>query len=212
MDYLTGKRSPPSHSAAIRRQQAAANERFVFGRGGESSRHSIPIALPNREQPHAGRAQPRGGGDKRLEHWLQIECRTADHVEHVACRGLVVERFLQVMGTLAQLVGQPGIFHCGDGLGREVQQQRDLLLGKWAHCPAADPESAEQGITLAQGDPEHRSVGPPRSEATLREPSARGMRRAQGSTRRSAAKTRQPLKFGCHPGLLGCGSVALRLR
>jgi hypothetical protein len=41
-----------------------------------------------------GLAQPRRQLDKRVEHGLQIEARTADDLEHIASRGLLLPRLI----------------------------------------------------------------------------------------------------------------------
>ena len=41
--------------------------------------------------------------------------------------------FGEIVGTLAQLVEQPRVLDGDDGLGGEVLDQLDLLVGEWAH-------------------------------------------------------------------------------
>jgi len=53
---------------------------------------------------------------------LQIEGRAADHLQHVARRSLVFERFFEVAGALAQFAEQSRVLHRDDGLRREVLQ------------------------------------------------------------------------------------------
>ena len=68
-------------------------------------------------------AQPCGRLDQRVEHRLQIEGRAADDLEHVGGGGLLLQRF-------AQLVEQPRVLDSDDGLGGEVLDQLDLLVGE----------------------------------------------------------------------------------
>jgi hypothetical protein len=53
--------------------------------------------------------QPRGGLHQGVEHRLQIEGRAADDRQHVAGRGMVFERFLELPGALTQQPGHRGI-------------------------------------------------------------------------------------------------------
>ncbi len=65
-------------------------------------------------------AQPSGGDHQGIEYRLQIEFRLADDLQHVADRGLVFERFLQVARAVAQFVEQPRVLHRDDRLRREA--------------------------------------------------------------------------------------------
>ena len=64
--------------------------------------------------------------DERIEHGLQIEGRAADHLEHVGGGGLLLQRF-------AQLIEQARVLDGDDGLGGEVRDQLDLLVGNGPH-------------------------------------------------------------------------------
>src|SRR6516225_2993076 len=94
----------------------------------------IAIAL---EQPGMmGLAQPRRRFDQCIEHELQIEGRTADHLEYVGSGGLLLQRF-------AQLVEQPRVLDGDYRLGREVRDQFDLLVGKWTHLGAINRDRSD---------------------------------------------------------------------
>ena len=75
-----------------------------------------------------GVAEPRRSLDEHLKHGLEIRTRSADRFEHVAGRGLVFERFLQIASATTQFVKEPGIFHRNDRLRREILQERDLFV------------------------------------------------------------------------------------
>jgi hypothetical protein len=92
---------------------------------------------------------------------LKIEGRAADDLQHVAGRGLVLERFLQVAGALLQLAEQPRILHRDHRLRGEILQQRDLLLGERPNLPAVDHNVAEHPSVLQQ---RHQKVGAGASE------------------------------------------------
>ena len=95
---------------------------------------------------HVRLAQPRRRLDQRIEHGLQIEGRAADDLEHVGGGGLLLQRF-------AQLVEQPGVLDRDDGLGGEVRDQLDLLVGERTNLLTIDGDGADQLIVL-----EHRHI------------------------------------------------------
>ena len=79
--------------------------------------------------------------NKRIEHGLQVESRAADDLEHIGGRGLLLQRF-------AQLVEQPRVLDGDDGLGGEVLHQFDLLVGEWPNLLAIDGDGADQFVVL----------------------------------------------------------------
>ncbi len=98
-------------------------------------------------------AQPRRRFDQRIEHHLQIEGRAADDLEHVGGRGLLLQRFGEIVRALPQLAQQARILDRDDGLGGEVRDQLDLLVGEWPHLLPVDGNAADQLVLL-----EHRHV------------------------------------------------------
>src|SRR5262249_8870724 len=91
-----------------------------------------------------GAAKPRRALDQGLQHGLQIESRAADDFEGVGGRGLLLQRF-------AQLVEQTRILDSDDGLGGEVLDQFDLFVGERTDLLAKDGDSTDQFTLL-----EHR--------------------------------------------------------
>src|SRR5271155_1770910 len=67
------------------------------------------LAFAHRDPSGIAAAKPRGGSGDRVEHRLNIEAGPADDLEHVAGRGLVFERFLQIVGAGLQFAKQPRI-------------------------------------------------------------------------------------------------------
>ncbi len=61
-----------------------------------------------------GVTEPRRGLDERLQHGLQIERRAADDFQHVGGRGLLLQGFGQVVGSLAQFLEESRVLD-GDG-------------------------------------------------------------------------------------------------
>src|SRR5271169_3643687 len=90
----------PSHAAPPGKHWLRAQSSVEFGR--ERDRRHIPqlVASPDREAPFGVATKSRGGLKQRVEHWLQIEGRAADDLEDIAGRGLVFERFLEVVGAI----------------------------------------------------------------------------------------------------------------
>ena len=74
----------------------------------------------------------------RLEHRLGVGDRAADRREDFAGRRLVLERYAQIVGALAQLVEKACVLDGDDSLGGEVLHQLDLLVGERAHFHAID--------------------------------------------------------------------------
>ena len=94
------------------------------------------------------------------EHRLQLAGRTADDLEHLGGRGLLLQRLGEIVGALAQLVEQPRVLDGDHGLRGEVLDQLDLLVGERAYLLTIDDEGAYQRDFL-----EHRH-GDERTRAT----------------------------------------------
>src|SRR5262249_22257604 len=94
---------------------------------------------------HLGIAEMCGGLDERIENRLELGNRAADDVEHVGGGGLLLERF-------AQLVEQPDVLDGDDGLGGEILDQLDLLVGEWPDLLTVDADCTNQLILFEHGD------------------------------------------------------------
>ena len=88
------------------------------------------IASPSRRrQRHEGRAaQLARRFRERRQHRLQIEGRTADDLEHIGGRGLLLQRFLEVARLRLHLVEQARVLDRDDGLVGEGLDELDLLV------------------------------------------------------------------------------------
>src|SRR5205823_14993279 len=75
---------------------------------------------------------------------LRCSDLTADDLQHVGGRGLLLQRF-------AQLVQQPSVLDRDDGLRSEIRNQFDLLVCERANFLTEDTERANELISL-----EHR--------------------------------------------------------
>ena len=130
--------------------------------GGETE--NLALAL---EHPGMNRRRTTASPITSVKHGLQIKGRSADDLKHVGSRGLLLERFREVVGTLAQLFEQAGVLDGDDGLSGEILHQLDLLVGEWSHFGAVDEERAEQLVLF---DHWHRDGG---SRTTISERRAR---------------------------------------
>ena len=107
-----------------------------------------------------------------LEHRLQLARRTGNDLQHLARRGLLLQRLAEIVGALAQFVEQPRVLDRDHRLRGEILHQLDLLAGKRAYLLAVDHESADQLVVL-----EHR-------HAQCRSRSTQFGRRARSGARR----------------------------
>ena len=81
--------------------------------------------------------------------------RAGDDLQHLGGRGLLLQRFGEIVGALAQLVEQPRVLDGDDGLGGEVLHQLDLLVGERAHLLAVDDDGADQFVVLEHRHGDH---------------------------------------------------------
>ena len=61
-----------------------------------------------------------------------------DDLQHLRGRRLLLQRFGEIVGALAQLVEQPRVLDGDDGLGGKVRDQLDLLVGERPHLLTVD--------------------------------------------------------------------------
>ena len=87
-----------------------------------------------------------------LKHRLEIGGELADDAKHVGGRGLLLQRLAEVVGALAQFVEQPRVLDGDDGLGGEVRDQLDLLVGEGTDFLAIDSDDADQFVLLQHRD------------------------------------------------------------
>jgi hypothetical protein len=120
VDYLTFQDRPSYPAAAVHPMGVVSDERFEPRRKTKVRREVTDLAVASRERGHLRIAELRCAFAERIEHRLQVEGRTADDLQYIACCGLVFERFLKVTTTLAQFAQEPGVLHCDDRLGREI--------------------------------------------------------------------------------------------
>src|SRR5579863_1612556 len=130
MNNAALERGPSRDRAASGHYLLRLHKAVVFRRYAELRGGSVAIALAPIDERGVGGAQPCGGLDQRVENWLQVEGRTADDLQHVAGRSLVLERLLKITGARAQFAQKPRVLHGDHGLRGEILQQCDLLVGE----------------------------------------------------------------------------------
>src|SRR5262245_41620119 len=99
-------------------------------------RDAVNIAITKEDDRLLCLTKPTRRLDKRVEHRLEVECRSADDLEHIGGSGLLLERF-------AKLAEQASVLNRNDCLMGEGFHQLDLLVGKWPRIPALQCEHAD---------------------------------------------------------------------
>src|SRR5262245_16731954 len=107
MDDLTLEHSPRGNGSSNWGKRLRSGEGVPSGRHGVTPPPPVNLALAVYDEREIRIAQPRSRFGQCIQHRLQIEGRAADDLEHVAGRGLVFQRLLQVAGAVLQLIEQP---------------------------------------------------------------------------------------------------------
>jgi hypothetical protein len=110
-----------------------------------------PAVIIQQQRPELCLAYRRCAFQNGLKNWAQLAGRAGDDLQDLRCRGLPLKRLGEIVGTLSQLVEEPRVLDGDDGLGGEVRDQFDLLVGKWANLLAIDRNDTDQLVFL-----EHR--------------------------------------------------------
>ena len=130
-------RAPLDHGAAgdgaaVDGQRVVLKE-IDIGLGiADGGSRAVLVAHTTHDEGHVGVAEQRRSVDERIEHRLQVEGRAADGLEHVADRGLLLQRFAQLFGACLHLVEQSDVLDRDHGLVGEHLEQADVLFGERA--------------------------------------------------------------------------------
>src|SRR5262249_6745625 len=135
-----------------------SGDRVPFRAEGMRGYKAIIVVPANGQVSHLRIAQPRGGLDEGVEHWLQVEGRAADDLEHVAGRGLVFERFFEVARARLQFAEQPRVLHRDDRLVGEGAHQLDLPLGERLYPSARQHDDTDWRVFAQQRYTQGRSL------------------------------------------------------
>src|SRR5262249_10580468 len=88
------KGSPSPNRATPRAKLASLPELSKLRRAAIERTHAKDLAVESVDESLGGVAELRRVLDERIEHWLKMECRAADDLEHFARRGLLLQRLL----------------------------------------------------------------------------------------------------------------------
>jgi len=135
----------------VRVERTLGEQRLqVFGRGPGRTDIAKHVAI---EQPYinVGRFETTRGclGDN-VECSFGLRRRTGNGAQDVGTRGLIFKR-------LAQLIEQPRVLDCDDGLGSEIRYQLDLLVREEANFLTKDNDGSNEVIVLKHRHSEARS-------------------------------------------------------
>src|SRR5262249_29071531 len=108
----------------------------------------VEPVLEEKDEGVLGLAEPSGGLDKRIEHRLELESRAADDLEDLRGRGLLLERFAQLLGADLDLLLEVCIGflqptgHVVELVGQRLELVAGLDRDALRKVAAADPRSA----------------------------------------------------------------------
>jgi hypothetical protein len=114
-------------------------ERMLIRSQAKAGHYRVPLAVPLTNMPKISLAKGHRRLNKRVEHCLQVECRSADDLEDLGCCGLLPQR-------LAQLVEQASVLNRNDSLSSEIRDERDLLVRKRTYFLAVDGECTDERL------------------------------------------------------------------
>ena len=119
----------------------------------------IFIISPPEHRCLVGAAKARHRLHQRVENRLEIDGRTADDLEHVGGRGLLLKRLAQIVGARLNLIEQPHVLDGDDGLVGEGLQQRDLTISEWPHLEPINENYSQHLVRFEHGNREYGSKG-----------------------------------------------------
>src|SRR5262245_40418636 len=99
-----------------------------------------PLALAQENNRIVRLAKPASILGDGFQHRLNICRRSSDHAEDLACRGLLLKCFAQIVCALPQLIEQAGVLDGDDGLRSEVLDQLDLLVSERSDFVTVDAD------------------------------------------------------------------------
>ncbi len=149
---------PTGQCFAARHDRMAFQIFLVFGRPAQCRSRPIDLAIAAQNERHLTFAEPRRRLGNCLQHRLQIEGLPADDLQHVAGRGLIFERLLQIARALPQFGDQPCILHRDDCLRGEILQQRNLLIGERPDLLAGRDDHPKKRVAFPQRHTQQSAV------------------------------------------------------
>src|SRR5262245_7483494 len=106
----------------------------------------ISVSQPKR--PIARLGQPRRIRQHGLEHRLEIPWRSADDLQHLRSRRLLLQRLAQILRALPQLIKQARVLDGDDRLRGKIRDQFDLLVREWPDLLPVNDDSADQNFVF----------------------------------------------------------------
>src|SRR5262245_60616405 len=146
VNWTPSEQDPASTGVTPRPEGKLPHRLFVPRRLAEICGNCVHVTVGAYYARCFGIAQATRRLHKRIEYGLQIERRAADDLKHVGGRGLLLQRF-------AQLIEQACVLDRNDGLGGEVRDQLDVLVGEGTDFLTKDGNDSNELIVL-----EHRNI------------------------------------------------------
>src|SRR5262249_30188741 len=115
------------------------------------------IAFAEHERAELGVAYARGVLQHGLEHGLQVAGRTADDLQHLRGRGLLLQRLAQLTRARLHLVEQPHVLDRDYRLVGEGGGELNLLVGEWPDRLALQTDDADRESFSQQRDGQYRA-------------------------------------------------------
>jgi hypothetical protein len=157
-------RGASRRAAAVDRKWVRLCKRLKLRRETVIGRHAKLAFLSQKNQAPLGLAQRGRGLDQCREHRVKIERRAADDLEHVGGRGLLLQRFTQVLRARLNLLEQPHILDGDHGLVGEGLEQLDVMVDERTGLNPRYTDQADRRAAAHQGE-----------NSMLRKPRARAM-------------------------------------
>jgi hypothetical protein len=116
------------------------------------------LAIPAVDAAYVGIANPRGIRQDVFKHRLEVPRRAGDNAKHFRCRGLLLERFGEIVSALPQLIEQPRVLDGNDGLISKDRYQFNLPFGKRLNDSAQQANHADCHSVVEQRNTQHGAV------------------------------------------------------
>src|SRR5262245_22549860 len=102
-----------------------------------------PLTIESVDRSHLRPTESDGILGQCFEDGLKVKRRATNHLEHFACRRLLLQSFGEVSVAFLQFFEQPHIFDSDDSLVSKCLDQFHLSLGKWLDKvpPNRDPSN-----------------------------------------------------------------------
>src|SRR6185369_13316556 len=115
-----------------------------------------PLAVIKQDMSELGLADAQGVREHRLEDRFHVPWRRADDLEHLRCRGLLLQRFRKIVRARAQFVEQSRVLDRNDRLRGKIADQLDLFVGKFAYFLAKDKDATDELVVFQHRDRKNR--------------------------------------------------------